>query len=106
MDFNPTRGSEQAGVRPALIVSNDIGNEHGAVVTVAAITHTVPKKAYPQNVSIPPNLLDPQGGTIFCGQVLTVSKERLGNLIAPLPADVMSRVDLALALHLSLPIPE
>lgn len=106
VDFDPTRGSEQGGKRPALVVSNDVANEFGSVVTVVAITHTVPKKQYPQNVPIPPNLLDQQGGTIYCGQVLTVAKARLGNLIAPLPTALMAQVDEALALHLSLPIPE
>ncbi len=105
VDFSPTRGSEQAGERPALVVSNDVGNEFGSVVTVVAITHTIPRRQYPQNVSLPPDLLDQQGGTIYCGQLLTVAKERLGNLINTLPTAVMDQVDEALALHLSLRIP-
>ena len=54
-------------------------------------------------MNIPVSLLDQRGGTIFCGQILTVSKERLGNFRGTLPADLMDAVDEALRIHLSLP---
>lgn len=104
VDFDPTRGSEQGGRRPALIVSNDVANASASpIVTVVPLTHTIPKKNYPQNVNIPVTLLDQQGGTIFCGQILTVSKERLGNFHGTLPMDMMDAVDEALRIHLALP---
>jgi mRNA interferase MazF len=102
VDFNPTRGSEQAGRRPAVVVSNNVANEFGSVVAVVPITHTIPKKSYPQNVNLPATLLDQEGGTIFCGQILTVSKERLGLFVNQLPIEIMSQVDRALQIHLAL----
>lgn len=67
VDFNPARGSEQAGERPALVVSNDIGNQHASVVIVAAITSTIPSKQYPQCVPLPgrPEGPLPRPGTIL-----------------------------------------
>jgi mRNA-degrading endonuclease toxin of MazEF toxin-antitoxin module len=85
----------------ALIVSNDIANEHGAVVTVVPITRTIPKKPYPQNVALPAGVLR-EPGTIYCGQPLTVSKERLGDYLGSLPTELIPSVDDALRHHLGL----
>lgn len=98
VDFDPVRGSEQGGTRPALIVSNDVGNQHGAVVTVVAVTRTIPKKRYPQNVPLPAGVIN-EPGTIFCGQILTVSKDRLGNYQGTVPVATMVQVDAALRVH-------
>ncbi len=72
VDFNPARGSEQAGHRPALVISSDVGNQHSSVVIVAAITRTIPKKPYPQCVPLPgrPDGPLPQPGTILCSQLM------------------------------------
>lgn len=102
IDFDPTRGSEQGGKRPGLIVSNDVANLRSPVVTVVALTHTRPKKQYPQNVDVPPGVLDDQGGTVYCGQLLTVSKDRLGNYLGCLPAALMADVGTALKVHFDL----
>jgi mRNA interferase MazF len=101
VDFDPVRGSEQGGRRPALIVSNDIGNEHGSVVTVVPITRTIPKKQYPHNVALPIGVLA-EPGTIFCAQPLTVAKDRLGDFLAELPAHLIPAVNNALREHLAL----
>lgn len=101
MDFDPVRGSEQGGLRPALVVSNDIANRFGAVVTVVAITSTIPKRAYPQNVHLPASSVL-QEGTIYCGQVLTISKERLRRYVGPIGPEVQRQVNAALRAHLDL----
>jgi mRNA interferase MazF len=51
-NWNSTRGSEQAGTRPALIIQNDIANEKAATTIVAAISSTV--RIYPMNVAVDP----------------------------------------------------
>ena len=56
VNWNPARGSEQAGKRPALVIQNDIGNEHASTTIVAALSATI--RIYPMNVLIEP----PQGG--------------------------------------------
>jgi mRNA interferase MazF len=104
VDFNPARGSEQAGERPAVVVSNDIGNQHGSVVIVAAITRTIPKKPYPQCVSLPgrPRGPLPHPGTILCSQLVTIDKTRLGDYRGPLSSAQLQQVDAALHASLGL----
>lgn len=88
-------------MRPALIVSNDIGNQYGSVVTVVAITSTIPRRSYPQNVHLPaaPSWSE---GTILCGQVLTISKERLRRYVGSLSSAMLGQVADALRAHLDI----
>lgn len=102
VSFEPHRGSEQAGHRPALVVSNDRTNARSSLITVVAITHTVPRNVYPHNVPLPTTVLDGAGGTILCNQILTISQERLGRYLERLPQDLMEAVDQALLYHLGL----
>jgi mRNA interferase MazF len=104
VDFNPARGSEQAGIRPAIIVSNDVSNQHSPVVIVAAITTTIPGKDYPQNVRLEAGAL-PRAGTIYCGQLYTIDKTRLQNHRGDIPSNLMPDLDRALTVSLGLPRP-
>ena len=102
VNWNPARGSEQAGKRPALIIQNDIGNEKAPTTIVAAISGTV--RIYPMNVEIRP----PEGGLkhssiIKTSQILTISKERLEKRLGSLSNNRMNEVDRAIKLSLSLP---
>ena len=102
VNWNPARGSEQAGRRPALIIQNDIGNEKAPTTIVAAISSTV--RIYPMNVEVRP----PEGGLkrpsiIKTSQILTVSKERLEKRLGSLTNDRMDEVDRAIKLSLPLP---
>ena len=101
VNWNPARGSEQAGLRPALIIQNDIGNEKAPTTIVAAITGTV--RLYPMNVEINP----PEGGLdrpsiVKTSQILTVSKERLEKRLGRLGDERMDEVDKAIKLSLAL----
>ncbi len=101
VNWNPARGSEQAGKRPALIIQNDIGNEKAPTTIVAAISSTV--KIYPMNVKVRP----PEGGLkrssiVKTSQILTVSKERLEKRLGRLSNELMGEVDSAIKLSLSL----
>ena len=101
VNWNPARGSEQAGKRPALIIQNNIGNEHASTTIVAAVSTAI--KSYPMNV-----LLDPlQGGLmkpsiIKTSQILTVSKDRLEKRLGLVDENKMKEVNRALKLSLSL----
>ena len=55
VDFDPVKGSEQSGLRPALIVQQDLGNEYSPTTVVAAITRRVPPKPYPFIVVLEPD---------------------------------------------------
>jgi mRNA interferase MazF len=99
VDFTPGRGSEQAGVRPALVIQNDIGNRASSTTIVAAITSRLPSSEYPFLVRLPDGLL-PKPSVVKCDQLMTVAKPRLGKLLATVPADLMARVDDALLVSL------
>jgi mRNA interferase MazF len=102
INWNPARGSEQAGFRPALIIQNNIGNEKSPTTIVAAISSSI--KLYPMNVGIQP----PEGGLatpsmVKTSQILTVDKDRLEKRLGNLSKSTMIRVERAikLSLHLS-----
>jgi len=101
VNWNPARGSEQAGKRPALVIQNDIGNEKASTTVVAAISGSV--KIYPMNVKIDP----PEGGLkrssiVKTSQILTVSKERLEKRLGQISAQKMKEVNRAIKLSLDL----
>lgn len=102
VNWNPSRGSEQAGLRPALIVQNNTGNQLATTTIVAAITSRRMKKTYPFHVPVPQGLL-PKDSTIMCEQVMTIDQSRLeGVRLALLDDDVMEQVDQALKRSLGL----
>jgi len=101
VNWNPARGNEQAGRRPALVIQNDIGNEKAPTTIVAAISSSV--KLYPMNVQINP----PEGGLdhpsiIKTSQILTISKERLEKRLGRITGGSLKEVDIAIKLSLAL----
>ena len=101
INWNPGRGSEQAGKRPALIIQNDIGNARASTTIVAAVSSRV--KLYPINVPIQP----PEGGllkpsVVSASQILTVSKLRLVKRIGVVKPETMRAVERAIQLSLSI----
>jgi mRNA interferase MazF len=103
VDWSPGRGSEQAGVRPSLVVQNDAGNRASSTTIVAAITSRT-GRPYPFHVQISPAESGlPRESTILCEQLLTVTTDRLGRYVGMLIPDRMRDVDLALLYSLGLP---
>ncbi len=100
-NFAPSRGSEQAGTRPALVIQNDVGNAHSPVTIVAAVTSAVPKKHYPQDVWLPDGTL-PKRSIVKCNQLLTIDKARLGRLMGAADEATMKQIDQALRYSLAL----
>jgi mRNA interferase MazF len=101
VNWNPARGSEQAGRRPALVIQNDIGNEKAPTTIVAAISSSI--RIYPMNVQVNP----PEGGLdhpsiIKTSQILTISKERLEKRLGRLSKDRLNDVAKAIKLSLAL----
>ena len=101
VNWNPGRGSEQTGIRPALVIQNNIGNDKAPTTILAAISSTV--KLYPMNVAVNP----PEGGLdlpsiIKTSQILTVAKERLEKHLGCVSAKTMQNVDKAIKLSLDL----
>jgi mRNA interferase MazF len=102
VDFDPIKGSEQGGRRPAIIVSNEIANQHSSVVVVVPMSTAPQKRAYPQNVAFHATNPLPEAGTAYCGQVRTVSKDRLDGYRADASTEQMALIDKALAVALGL----
>ena len=101
VNWNPARGREQSGKRPALVIQNDIGNEKASTIIVAAISGSV--KNYPMNIKVDP----PEGGLecpsiIKTSQIFTVSKERLEKRLGQISAQKMKEVNRAIKLSLDL----
>ncbi len=101
VNWNPARGREQAGRRPALVIQNDIGNEKASTTIVAAISGSV--RIYPMNVEVKP----PESGLdwpsiIKTSQILTIPKNRLEKRLGRLDRDRMDDVDRAIKLSLAL----
>jgi len=94
-NFNPARGSEQAGIRPALVVQNDVGNSSSSTTIVAGVTSKPPKKPYPFEVRLQDGTL-PKPSWVKCDQLLTVAKDRLGRVMGVATPDAMAEVDAAL----------
>ena len=97
--FNPGRGSEQKGIRPALIIQNDTGNQYASTTVIAAITTTL--KKYPVTVIIDKGaggLKEPS--MVNLAQVLTIDKERLIKRIGQLGTDKMQEIDEAIRISL------
>jgi mRNA interferase MazF len=105
VEWEPGRGSEQQGRRPALIVQTDLGNRsprytNTIVVAVSTAAHDVPT-----HVMVEPSEANGlrRRSYILCEQLMTISKERLSEPIGELDAATMDRVDRALKRVLSLP---
>ena len=101
INFNPGRGSEQGGIRPALIIQNDVGNQYASTTIVAALTTTI--KKYPVTV-----LIDQaedglkERSMVNLAQILTVDKERLIKKLGQLGEEKMKEVDQATKVSLGL----
>ncbi|MBE0418085.1 MAG: type II toxin-antitoxin system PemK/MazF family toxin [Coriobacteriia bacterium] len=102
VDFSLSRGSEQAGRRPVLVVQNDVGNRFSPTSIVAAMTTRVADKEYPTEVRLPDELFG-RPSVVLCGQLLTVAQDRLSaRPVARLDDALLTRVDRALARSLGI----
>ena len=102
-DLSPVIGSEQGGVRPVLIVQNDVGNKYSPTVICAAITSQINKAKLPTHVeidTIQSTLV--RDSVILLEQIRTIDKKRLREKICRLDEQLMRRVDHALSVSLGL----
>jgi mRNA interferase MazF len=102
-DLNPVVGSEQGGVRPVLIIQNDIGNKYSPTIIVAAITSKINKAQLPTHVEISENESSlERDSVILLEQIRTIDKKRLKSEVANLSDQILERVDTALGISLGL----
>ncbi|MEF3304477.1 type II toxin-antitoxin system PemK/MazF family toxin [Paenibacillus mesophilus] len=102
-DLSPVVGSEQGGVRPVLIIQNDIGNRFSPTVIVAAITAQIQKAKLPTHVEIDAEAHGfDRDSVILLEQIRTIDKQRLTDKITHLDDESMRKVDEALQVSVGL----
>ncbi|GIN40367.1 type II toxin-antitoxin system endoribonuclease NdoA [Heyndrickxia sporothermodurans] len=102
-DLSPVVGSEQGGVRPVLVIQNDIGNRFSPTVIVAAITAQIQKAKLPTHVEIDAKRYGfERDSVILLEQIRTIDKQRLTDKITHLDEEMMEKVDDALQISLGL----
>ena len=102
-DLRPVIGSEQGGIRPVLIVQNDMGNKYSPTVICAAITSKLTKNKLPTHIQLECNRYDiVKDSVILLEQLRTVDKKRLKDKVCHLDHDIMEQVNEALKISLQL----
>ncbi len=100
-DLSPVVGSEQGGVRPVLIVQNNVGNKYSPTIIAAAITSQLVKAKLPTHIALPANQYGlPKDSVVLLEQIRTLDKRRLKEKIGELPINMMTRVNEALLVSL------
>lgn len=102
-DLSPVIGSEQGGVRPVLIVQNDIGNKYSPTVIAAAITSQINKAKLPTHIEVSAQDYGLQkDSVILLEQIRTIDKKRLRERIGHLDDEQMEKVNEALSISFGL----
>ena len=102
-DLSPVVGSEQGGVRPVLIVQNDVGNKYSPTVIAAAITSQKEKAKLPTHIEInAQNCGLAKNSVVLLEQIRTIDKKRLKERMGMLDEDAMYQVNSALSISFGL----
>jgi len=102
-DLSPVIGSEQGGVRPVLVIQNDIGNKYSPTVIVSAITSQINKAKLPTHVEINGTEYGlNKDSVILLEQIRTIDKKRLREKIGHFDQEMMEKVNEALQISLGL----
>ncbi len=103
VNLEPVTGSEQGGLRPCLVIQNDISNANSPLTIVAAITSQIKSKKFITNIFLERGL----GGLnrdsiLLLNQIRTIDKSRIIKKIGSLPFEIMKKADNALSISLGL----
>lgn len=102
-DLSPVVGSEQGGIRPVLIIQNDVGNRHSPTVICAAITSRMNKAKLPTHIELDAGKYQiVKNSVVLLEQVRTIDKQRLRDYVCHLDKDIMTKIDEALRISFSL----
>ena len=102
-DLRPVIGSEQGGIRPVLIIQNDMGNKHSPTVICAAITSKMNKAKLPTLVELDSRRYNMvKDSVILLEQLRTIDKKRLKDKVCHLDEEILNQVDRALLVSLEL----
>ena len=102
-DLRPVIGSAQGGIRPVLIVQNDVGNKHSPTIICAAITSRMNKAKLPTHIELSTEKYDmDKDSVVLLEQLRTIDKKRLKDKVCHLDAQIMQKVNRALMISLEL----
>lgn len=102
-DLRPVVGSEQGGIRPVLIIQNDVGNKHSPTVICAAVTSKMNKAKLPTHVELSAKQCDMvRDSVILLEQLRTIDKQRLREKICHIDDGLQEKVNEALRISLEL----
>ena len=102
-DLSPVVGSEQGGVRPVLIIQNDVGNRHSPTVICAAITSKMNKAKLPTHIEIDATKYHlVKNSVVLLEQIRTIDKQRLKDYICHVDKKMMCQIDEAFRISLEL----
>lgn len=102
-DLRPVIGSEQGGIRPVLIIQNDIGNRYSPTIICAAITSRMNKANLPTHIELQAGRYDMmKDSVILLEQLRTIDKQRLKDKVCHLDEDIMKKVNRGLMISLEL----
>lgn len=102
-DLSPVVGSEQGGIRPVLIIQNDVGNRHSPTVICAAITSRMNKAKLPTHIEISAQQYQiVKNSVILLEQIRTIDKKRLREFVCHVDSRLMGKVSEAIRISLDL----
>ena len=102
-DLSPVVGSEQGGVRPVLVIQNDVGNKYSPTVIVAAITSKLSKEKLPTHIELDKDKYNlPKDSVVLLEQIRTLDKMRLKEKVSVLDEKTMQRVEIATMISLGI----
>ncbi len=102
-NLNPVLGSEQGGLRPVLIIQNDVGNTYSPTTIIAAITSKIKRAKLPTHIEISAERYHlEKDSVILLEQLRTIDKQRLKERVTHLDEEVMTKVNTALEISLGL----
>ncbi len=100
-DLSPVVGSEQGGIRPVLIVQNNVGNKYSPTIIAAAVTSQLEKAKLPTHIALEAGKYGlPKDSVVLLEQIRTLDKRRLKEKIGELPMNMMTKVNEALLVSL------
>lgn len=100
-DLSPVVGSEQGGVRPVLIIQNNVGNRYSPTIIAGAITSQLTKAKLPTHIEVQKGQFGlPKDSVILLEQLRTLDKRRLREKLGTLDRDTLRRVDKAILISL------
>ena len=103
VSFDPTVGSEIRKTRPAVVIQNDVGNQHSPTTIVAAVSSRVEEPLFPFEVLVEPRDGGlPKRSVVLLNQIRTVDRQRLGRRLGVLKPATVARVDRALQISVGL----